>query len=138
MKTLEVHVDLGSRSYPILIGAGLIDSLGKYCRDYTKGGRCMLVGDSHTMPLFGKRCAASLKEASYALSQWKFRAGEASKDLKTLGRLYDALAKEGMERSSFLAALGGGVVGERSGDVVDARLLGLRHHSALHPSKTPG
>ncbi|MBO7108384.1 MAG: iron-containing alcohol dehydrogenase, partial [Verrucomicrobia bacterium] len=125
MKTLEVHVDLGSRSYPIFIGSGLLDLLGKYCRDHTKVGRCMLVGDSHTMPLFGKQCAASLKKASYPLTQWKFRAGEASKDLKTLGRLYDALAKEGMERSSFLAALGGGVVGDMVGFAAATYMRGI-------------
>ena len=125
MKTLEVHVDLGPRSYPIFIGSGLIDLVGKYCRSHTKGGRCMLVGDSHTMPLFGSRCAASLKKASYAFSQWKFRAGEASKDLKTLSRLYDALAKEGMERSSFLAALGGGVVGDMAGFAAATYMRGI-------------
>lgn len=111
-----VSVNLGPRSYQILIGAGLLDELGQLLRQYQPATqRVALVTDSNVGKLYKEKVLHILTQAG--LSPWvvEIPAGEEYKNLAWLAFLYDKLVEGRIERRSPLIALGGGVIGDLAG-----------------------
>jgi 3-dehydroquinate synthase len=121
----KVKVELGTRGYEILIGPGLLESLGKQCLKAGLGRRCAVITDSTVGPLYAQTATASLLGAGINPIFISVPAGEKSKSLKQVGECYDALAKHRLERKSFVVALGGGVVGDLAGFVAASYLRGV-------------
>ena len=105
-------IELGSRSYPILIGAGLLDDPQLLAR--TVPARDVLVVTNETVgPLYLDRLVRGLRGkrvASIALPD-----GEQHKTLAVLARIFDALVDGRLNRDACVVALGGGVVGDMAG-----------------------
>jgi 3-dehydroquinate synthase len=120
-----VKVPLGIRSYPILIGNGLLARLGTECRKANLGPRCALISDKHVAPRYAAAAERSLTEAGFEPVQLTVPAGETAKSLNVVGDCYDALAAHRLERKSFVIALGGGVVGDLAGFVAATYLRGV-------------
>lgn len=120
-----VHVDLGSRSYPIHVGGDLLASLGQRCRKLGFAGRCAVLADGNVAPRFGHRAVASLKAAGFAPLLVKVPPGEKAKSLGVVAACYDQLAAHRLERRSLVIALGGGVTGDLAGFVAATYLRGL-------------
>jgi len=120
-----VHVDLGERSYSIEIGVDVLAEVGQKIRRRTGASRVVVV----TVPPVGRRYGAtvmrSLKDAGIRARRFDVPDGERSKSLQQVRRLYDALLDAGADRSTVVAALGGGVVGDLSGFVAATLLRGL-------------
>ncbi len=111
----KIRVDLGERSYPIEIGTGTLDDAGPAIAKATGASRVVIV----TVPEVGKRYAArltrSLKGAGLKVHRIVIPDGDSTKNLRELARLYDAFLEFGLDRSSAVVALGGGVVGDLAG-----------------------
>ena len=110
-RTLEVS--LGSRSYPIHIGPGLLgqpDALAPWLA----GRQVMIVTNEVVAPLYLERCRASLPEG-VEVRELVLPDGEATKTLASVERIWDALLEAGFNRRCTLVALGGGVVGDMVG-----------------------
>jgi 3-dehydroquinate synthase len=120
-----VKVSLGSRSYRIEIGAGLLAGLGEKCRQLGFAGRCAVLTDTRVNRHFGKRALESLRAAGFDPVRIVVPAGETSKSIATVERCYGLLAKHRLERRSFVVALGGGVVGDLAGFVAATYLRGI-------------
>src|SRR5713226_4888437 len=120
-----LKVLLGQRSYPILIGNNLLARLGDECRQLDLGPRYALLTDTNVARRFAGAAVASLENAGFVGAVLAFPPGETAKSLKTVQRCYDHLAKHRLERSSFIVALGGGVVGDVAGFVAATYLRGL-------------
>ncbi len=120
-----VQVPLGSRSYDIFIGPGLLQRLGSECARLKLGRRGIILTDSNVGPLYGARAVESLQKAGFEAATVSIPAGEASKNLRTVQACYDRLAAERLERNSFVVALGGGVVGDLAGFVAATYLRGV-------------
>jgi len=110
MKTL--HVDLDTRSYPIHIGAGLLDN-PELIRPHIKGTEVMVVTNDTIAPLYLERTLALLE--GYDVATVILPDGEQYKTLDTLNLVYDALLKKHFTRRCTLVALGGGVIGDITG-----------------------
>ena len=121
----NVQVALGDRSYPILIGPGLIDGLGRHCARLPFARRCAVISDSRVAPFYARAVLDSLIEAGFEPCLVAVPAGENFKKLSTVGQCYDQLAAHRLERKSFVVALGGGVVGDLAGFVAATYLRGL-------------
>ena len=108
----RLRIELGERSYPILVGAGLLDDPGLLGESVA--ARDVLVVTNTTVgPLYLARLERSLagkRVASVVLPD-----GERHKTLETLGQVFDALVARRMNRDACVAALGGGVVGDMAG-----------------------
>ncbi|OWQ95138.1 3-dehydroquinate synthase [Sphingopyxis witflariensis] len=111
----EVTVDLGARSYPILIGDGLIAEIGAHVAPLLRRPRTMVVTDSHVAPHYLATVEASLTAAGISVSSLVLDPGEGSKSWAGLARLTEWLIGEGVERSDHVVALGGGVIGDLVG-----------------------
>ncbi len=120
-----VNVPLGSRSYRILIGHGLLARLGAECQKLKLGSRCAVITDTNVAPLYAKAVLRALAQAGFEAVLIKVPAGETAKCLKTVEACYDQLARHRLERKSFVVALGGGVVGDLAGFVAATYLRGV-------------
>lgn len=123
MRTVQVL--LGTRSYDIKIGSGLLEKIGPHCRKLGLGKRCAIVSDTTVSPLFGTKVEASLNAAGFHTITSNIFAGEQSKNLRSVNTCYTQLAKHRLERKSFVVALGGGVVGDLAGFVASTYLRGI-------------
>ncbi|HXJ59465.1 MAG TPA: 3-dehydroquinate synthase [Verrucomicrobiae bacterium] len=120
-----VNVELAERSYPILIGRGLLSRLGQECRKLGLGNRCAIITDTQVGACYGATAEKRLRAADFEPVLITVPAGEPSKSWKVVEHCYDRLAAHRLERQSFVVALGGGVVGDLSGFVAATYLRGI-------------
>ena len=123
MKTVTVNA---SKQYDILIGSGLLSTIGSEVRALGKAERLCIVSDSNVWPLYGNMVQESLENAGFVVSSYVFPAGEESKNGITYLDLMNHLANHHLTRSDLLVALGGGVVGDLCGFAAATYLRGIR------------
>jgi 3-dehydroquinate synthase len=121
----EVTVDLGPRSYQILVGSGLLRLVGPRLAALGHRGRCALVTSERVGGLYRAAVEASLRAADFDPVVVALPDGEEQKTLATLAGLYDALLDAGLERRTPVIALGGGVVGDVAGFAAATLLRGV-------------
>ena len=122
----NVHVDLGSKSYDIEIERGLLPRIGERVkRLLPKAEKAAVITDSNVGPLYASVLKKSLEKEGIAVTVLTFKAGEESKNLQTLGILYNGLAEAGLTRSDAVIALGGGVTGDMGGLAAATFLRGV-------------
>ncbi|MGA7324496.1 MAG: 3-dehydroquinate synthase [Rhodomicrobium sp.] len=111
----EVNVALGERSYPILIGNGLLASAGLYLSRALPGARFAIVADEAVRP-YAVQLRERLSEQKLSLGNICFvPSGESSKSFSQLERVCGALLDLGIERRHAVVACGGGVIGDLAG-----------------------
>src|SRR5262245_22938937 len=115
LATASVAVDLGSRSYEIAIGEGLLKQAGKRLRPLFKRPLTAIVTDSHVAELHLEALRASLASAGVESRMVVLPAGEATKSYRHLAETCDGLLAAGIERRDVVIALGGGVIGDIAG-----------------------
>jgi 3-dehydroquinate synthase len=115
MRRLTVHA--ASRTYPILVGRGVLDELGVAVRKVRGEGQIVVLCDENVAPLYLDGVRRSLLAAGLATSQVILPAGEREKNLARAEELYGVLYDRGLRRSDTLIALGGGVIGDLTGFV---------------------
>lgn len=119
-------MDLGARSYEIAIGPGLIARAGAEIAALPDApSRVAVVTDSHLSDLHLAALERSLSDAGLAFDAFVVPAGEASKSFGSFEKLCEALLGAGLERRTWLIALGGGVVGDLTGFAAAVLLRGL-------------
>ena len=112
MQTLRVA--LGERSYPIHIGAGLLDR-ADLILPHLHSNKAAVVSNATVAPLYLDRLAGMLAAAGVEPVRIVVADGEEHKNWNTLNAIFDQLIAHRCERSTPLIALGGGVVGDLTG-----------------------
>ncbi len=120
-----VQLELGDRSYGIDIGSGLLPQLGQIARRVVPARHCAVISDQTVADLHAGTAIHSLEQAGYQTTLLTFPPGDANKNLATAEHLYDGLAAAGIERSSLIVTLGGGVTGDMGGFVAATWLRGV-------------
>lgn len=123
--TVCVPVDLGERSYRIVIGRGLIARLGPILTELPATGKVGIVTDTNVAARYLRPVCRSLSEAGFQVSSIILPPGERTKSLRTISRILDELARRKFERRSLLLALGGGVIGDLTGFAAAVYLRGI-------------
>jgi 3-dehydroquinate synthase len=118
-------VNLGADSYDILIDSGLLPSLGRLCADVGLHGHVALITNPTVAGLYGDCVQRSLTDAGNRVSMIEIPDGEEFKNAATLNGVYDGLIEAGLDRNSFIVALGGGVVGDLAGFAAATYLRGI-------------
>ncbi|MGI5836883.1 MAG: 3-dehydroquinate synthase [Chloroflexota bacterium] len=124
MNRIEIVAAAGR--YDVLVGRGLLASVGKLLCDAGLRGNVKLVADEQVHHRYGGALEERLREDDFKVSTFRVQSGESSKSLKMASRIYDWLVETGTERRDLLIALGGGVVGDLAGFVAATFLRGLR------------
>jgi 3-dehydroquinate synthase len=125
LRVRTVTVPLGQRSYPIKIGPGLMGRLGAELSTLGFSGRCAIISDRNVAPRYAADAGRALAKAGFDSILITVPAGETAKSLASVHRCYDRLAAHRLERTSFIVALGGGVVGDLAGFVAATYLRGI-------------
>jgi 3-dehydroquinate synthase len=115
-----------SNKYDILIGDGLLDKAGEFCRDTIGKCRVCVITDDTVNALYFDRLNASLEKAGYSVLRFVFPHGEGSKHIGTITEILEFCAENRLTRSDCLIALGGGVVGDMTGFAAAIYLRGIR------------
>ena len=121
-----IRVELGRRSYDILIGSGLLREAGERIAALAPGAACAVVTDSNVAPLYLQPLQASLAASGLRSTGIVVEPGEASKSLAVFGRVLEEALAAKIERRDLVIALGGGVVGDLAGFVSASLRRGCR------------
>lgn len=127
MKSVAVRV--GQHRYEALIGAGLLAEFGPLVRRHFSSDRCVVVSDTNVAPLLGAMVCDRLQDAGFHPQLIAIAAGEGAKSIAQVGALCDQLGAAGLDRSSFLVSLGGGVLGDLTGFVASIYMRGIPYVS---------
>ena len=113
MQTIQVR--LGERSYPVVIGNGILRQLPRALRAAGLAGSAYVITNPTIQRLHGKKLRAALDKAAIETRTRLIPDRERSKSLQTAGRLLRDLARFGVKRRVYIIAFGGGVVGDLAG-----------------------
>jgi 3-dehydroquinate synthase len=118
----EIRVELGTRSYWIRIGRGLLADSAQW-RDAPPGRHVLIVSNEVVAPLYLRRVASALHDRT--LSTLILPDGEAHKTLDSAARVFAALAELKASRDACIIALGGGVIGDLAGFAAACWMRGI-------------
>lgn len=110
-----VHVHTSERDYDVVIGPGLLREAPERIAGVVSSPRIAIVTDETVASLHGARLAEDLRQAGTDARTITVPAGEQSKSWAVAGSVLEQLIAAGMDRTSAVVALGGGVVGDLAG-----------------------
>lgn len=122
---LQVNVELDTRGYPILIGAGLLAEPTSYYPLKT-GDKVMIVSNPTIAPHYLATVQHTLEELGCLVDSVLIPDGEQHKNLDSLDLIFTALLEKNHNRDTTLIALGGGVIGDIAGFAAASYQRGIR------------
>lgn len=121
---IQLNVDLGERSYPISIGAGLLADPALLTQ-HIAGRKVAIVTNTTVAPLYLEQIAAPLRAAGRDVLEVVLPDGEEYKTWDSLMQVFDALLANKCDRKTTLVALGGGVIGDLTGFAAASYMRGV-------------
>jgi len=121
---MSVRIDLGERSYPIVIASDLIGDPATFS-EIPCGGTAMIVSNVTVAPLYAERLRLALAGKFKTIHAVTLPDGEEYKTWQTLNLIFDALLSHECDRKTVLFALGGGVVGDMTGFAAASYMRGI-------------
>ncbi|HCW54661.1 MAG TPA: 3-dehydroquinate synthase [Clostridium sp.] len=121
----KLIVDLGERSYPIIIEKGLLDKIDIEIGKVFKGKKIFVLSDKNVAYHYGERVVKCLEKAGYEVKLMALEPGEETKSINTLPSIYNELLDFKVTRSDLIITLGGGVIGDIGGFAASTFLRGV-------------
>jgi 3-dehydroquinate synthase len=122
---IVVPVALGARAYDIVIGRGLLASLGERINTLRPHARVVIVTDETVAARHLAAAEAALKAAGIDSARILVPPGEGSKNYATFEKVCEAIIGARIERNDLVVALGGGVIGDLAGFAAACARRGL-------------
>ncbi len=119
----QVRIELGDRSYPILIAENLIGQMAGW--DLPRAHAALVVTNTAVGPLYAQALQDALRGHYPQVGVVTLPDGEEHKTWSTLNLIFDALLERGSDRKTVLYALGGGVVGDITGFAAACYMRGV-------------
>ncbi len=123
--TETLTVPLGERSYPIIIGAGVIESLGSELQQINFPKKIAIISNPTVDALYGDVVSSALLKCGYEILRYNVPDGEEFKSIESLCGIFDVLIQNKFDRGCGIIALGGGVVGDMAGFAAAILLRGI-------------
>ncbi|MBC7600994.1 MAG: 3-dehydroquinate synthase [Polaromonas sp.] len=120
----QVLIDLGERSYPIVIGVSLLGDPGSYA-GLPSASTALIVSNTQVAPLYAPALRQALESHYRHVLLVVLPDGEIHKDWPTLQLIFDALLGNACDRKTVLFALGGGVIGDMTGFAAACYMRGV-------------
>jgi 3-dehydroquinate synthase len=121
----RVKVRLGSNSYHIHIGSGILVQTGHRLKENGFTGSLVIITNPIVKELYGDTLKQNLTNEGFKVTTLQVPDGEEQKSLEVAGRLYNGLTNSFAERTTPILALGGGVIGDLTGFVAATYLRGV-------------
>ena len=125
--TRILHVELGENSYPIVVGAGLLNRVGELLTPHVKSNKVLIVSDAFVKAAYMPVVHQSLTDAGLDVHTVEIPGGEESKSFAEFSRIQDSLVAHQLDRGSTLIALGGGVIGDLGGFAAAVYMRGISY-----------
>ena len=123
----RIDVEIGARSYAVVIDDGLLAAAADHLHGFARGGRLVVVSDANVWEAWGDTLSAALREGGIATDHIVLPPGEANKSWAALATLTDALVERDVEREDAVIAFGGGVIGDLVGFAAAILKRGCRY-----------
>jgi 3-dehydroquinate synthase len=120
-----IPVNLGARSYRILVGTGTLTEVGRELTSLRVGQRVALITEPSILERHGAPVLDSLRSAGFDVTTMMVPGGEEAKTLAVASRLWDAFADARIDRSSTVLTLGGGAIGDVAGFAAATYMRGV-------------
>lgn len=120
----RVDIALGERSYPILLGPGLLGSADAFAA-LPIASTAVIVSNTTVAPLYADQLRVALLGTFRVVHLVTLPDGEEFKTWQTLNLIFDALLQYGCDRKTILFALGGGVIGDMTGFAAASYMRGV-------------
>jgi len=120
-----LRVELGDRSYDIVVKPGGIADAGTVIGSLIQGRRCLVVTDSNVGPKYGTLLSSAMHKSGFDGNTVLLPPGEGAKTLDVAKVLYDRCIEAKLDRDSVLIALGGGVIGDLTGFIAATFYRGI-------------
>jgi len=121
----RVRVRLGSNSYDVHIGSGILEQTGQRLKENWLAGNLVIITNPIVARLYGDTLKQNLTGDGFRVVTLEVPDGEEQKSLAVAGRLYHELTNAYAERTTPILALGGGVIGDLTGFVAATYLRGV-------------
>ncbi|MDD5128989.1 MAG: 3-dehydroquinate synthase [Candidatus Omnitrophica bacterium] len=121
----KIKVDLGKRSYDIVIGKSILDKLAAYLRKLNIGEDAYIITNTFLKDKYGAGLLKVLEAGGFSCRFKVVPDSEKSKSLENAGRVIKDLAQFDQRRKVFIIAFGGGVVGDLAGFVASVYKRGI-------------
>lgn len=121
----KLTVNLGERSYDIIIKKNLRFEIGKHIKTIYKNKKIFVITDDNLNNIYGKDLNAILEKNGFDVKLFSIKPGETSKSFEKLQQLYSKFTEFEMTRSDLIIAFGGGVVGDLAGFAAATFLRGI-------------
>ncbi|MGV8891935.1 MAG: bifunctional shikimate kinase/3-dehydroquinate synthase AroKB [Burkholderiaceae bacterium] len=122
--SMQLKVDLGNRSYPIIIGQSLLADAALIGR-HIQGQRVAVVTNTTVAPLYLEPFVQALRAADKEVMTIILPDGEEYKNWASLMQIFNALLSAKCDRKTTLIALGGGVIGDLTGFAASSYMRGI-------------
>lgn len=125
----KLQVTLPHNSYPIYIGTDLYQQLPQLLKEQsiTKSNKLMIITDDQVAPYYLSKITNELTRAHFSVCSAIVPSGEKAKNLREYEKLIQLAIEAGLDRSSVILALGGGVIGDLAGFVAASYMRGIRY-----------
>ena len=121
----QIAVDLGRRSYRIVVAVGGLGDVGAELARLNVGRRALLVSDPSIIGLHGYPVRQGLEAAGFDVAVELLPEGEQAKTLDVARQVWDRLLETGCDRTSTVVAVGGGAVGDLAGFAAATYMRGI-------------
>jgi 3-dehydroquinate synthase len=118
-------VGLQNTPYDIVVGDDVLDLVGLETSNVIKPTQCAVVSDSVVAPLYAQRVEKSLRDSGFDPIRITVPSGEKSKSISVAETVCDKMISAGLDRTSAVVALGGGVIGDLAGFVAAIYYRGI-------------
>ena len=122
----KVRVNLHERSYDISIGNNLLRNIGYDIAVLNLGRKCVVITDDKVGALYARQVCQGLIDAGFITDEITLPQGEDNKCLASVERCYHQMLSFGLDRKSFVVALGGGLIGDLAGFAAATYMRGIR------------
>ncbi|MEP6774231.1 MAG: 3-dehydroquinate synthase [Chloroflexota bacterium] len=120
-----IRVRTPGGEYSIVLGSGVMAELGERARELGLGRRVVVATDTNVAPLYAERVSAVLQGSGFQPSVAVMPAGERHKSWGSVEMFVEAFLDAGLDRGGWIAALGGGVVGDTAGFAASIYMRGV-------------
>lgn len=126
VKERNVIVELGERSYPIMIEYGILEQCVSRLRSACIERDIFLISDSNVYNIYGMNLVRLLKKEDYKVFTYIMPSGEEAKSWEQAGLILTKMLEANLSRNTCVLALGGGVVGDMAGFTAALYRRGIR------------
>jgi 3-dehydroquinate synthase len=121
----KIRVELGERSYNIIIGHDILSDIGRTLDRFEFSSRLAIVSNPTVYRLYGAVVSKSVRDEGFNLTEIIIPDGEEYKSLASVQKIYDDLLRAKLDRRSAVIVLGGGVIGDIAGFAASTYMRGI-------------